>query len=104
MSLAKSSLWTAGSTLVKIAIGLVVIKLLAVAFGSSGVGLAGNYRQLITVLGVLSAAGIFNGVIMLVARHQRQPEPLQQVLGTSATLIALFSSALALSLCWQQGR
>lgn len=95
MSLARASLWTASSTLVKIAIGLVVIKLLAVAFGPGGVGLAGNYRQLITVLGVLSGAGIFNGVIMLVARHQQQPEQLRRVLGTSATLIAFFSSALA---------
>ena len=79
MSLARASLWTASSTLVKIAIGLVVIKLLAVAFGPGGVGLAGNYRQLITVLGVLSGAGIFNGVIMLVARHQQQPEQLRGV-------------------------
>ncbi|MGK2959696.1 MAG: hypothetical protein ACSLEM_00865 [Candidatus Malihini olakiniferum] len=48
MSLATTFLWTAGSTLAKIAIGLVVIKLLAVAFGPGGVvGLARNYRQLI---------------------------------------------------------
>ncbi|AUP77102.1 hypothetical protein CWS02_25680 [Enterobacter sp. EA-1] len=41
---------------------MLVIKLLAVAFGPSGVGQAGNFRQLITVLGVLAGAGIFNGV------------------------------------------
>lgn len=58
MSLAKASIWTAGSTLIKIGVGLLVVKLLAVAFGPSGVGQAGNFRQLITVLGVLSGAGI----------------------------------------------
>lgn len=95
MSLAKASVWTAGSTLVKIGIGLVVIKLLAVAFGPSGVGQAGNYRQLITVLGVLSGAGIFNGVTALVALHRQQPDALRAALGTSATLILAFSSLLA---------
>ncbi|MTC46700.1 lipid III flippase WzxE, partial [Providencia sp. wls1922] len=54
MSLAKASVWTAGSTLIKIGVGLLIVKLFAVSFGPSGVGLAGNFRQLITVLGVLS--------------------------------------------------
>lgn len=98
MSLAKASLWTAGSTLVKIGAGLVVMKLLAVAFGPGGVGQAGNYRQLITVLGVLAGAGIFNGVTKFVAQHQPQPERLRAVLGTSVTLIMAFSSLLALAL------
>ena len=62
MSLAKASLWTAASTLVKIGAGLLVGKLLAVSFGPAGLGLAANFRQLITVLGVLAGAGIFNGV------------------------------------------
>lgn len=52
MSLAKASLWTAASTLVKIGAGLLVVKLLAVSFGPAGVGQAGNFRQMVTVLGV----------------------------------------------------
>ncbi|MBX4412867.1 lipid III flippase WzxE, partial [Mycobacterium tuberculosis] len=56
MSLAKASLWTAASTLVKIGAGLLVVKLLAVSFGPAGVGQAGNFRQLVTVLGVLAGA------------------------------------------------
>lgn len=96
MSLAKASIWTAGSTLIKIGAGLVVIKLLAVAFGPVGVGQAGNFRQLITVLGVLSGAGIFNGVTKYVAESRQQPERLKAVLGTASTLILAFSTALAL--------
>ncbi|MBX4365167.1 lipid III flippase WzxE, partial [Mycobacterium tuberculosis] len=49
MSLAKASLWTAASTLVKIGAGLLVVKLLAVSFGPAGFGQAGNFRQLVTV-------------------------------------------------------
>ena len=97
MSLAKASVWTAGSTLVKIGVGLIVVKLLAVSFGPSGVGQAGNFRQLITVLGVLSGAGIFNGVTKYVAEHQQDEARLRAVLGTASTLILGFSTLLALA-------
>src|SRR5471030_879543 len=95
MSLAKASVWTAGSTLIKIGAGLLVVKLLAVAFGPEGVGQAGNFRQLVTVLGVLSGAGIFNGVTKYVAEHHENPEQLKAVLGTSSSLILGFSTLLA---------
>lgn len=96
MSLAKASLWTAASTLVKIAAGLLVVKMLAVSFGPSGVGLAGNFRQLITVLGVLAGAGIFNGVTKYVAEHQQNPQQLQAVTGTASAIVLGFSTLLAM--------
>ncbi|ENN8377724.1 lipid III flippase WzxE [Providencia rettgeri] len=96
MSLAKASVWTAGSTLIKIGVGLLIVKLFAVSFGPSGVGLAGNFRQLITVLGVLSGAGIFNGVTKYVAEHHQDSQKLRAVLGTSSTIILGFSALLAL--------
>ncbi|PKH19608.1 lipid III flippase WzxE [Enterobacterales bacterium CwR94] len=96
MSLAKASIWTASSTLVKIIAGLVVIKLLAVSFGPEGVGQAGNYRQLLTVLGVLAGAGIFNGITKFVSEHQQDPQRLQQVTGTAATIVLISSLAVAL--------
>ncbi|MHA3370080.1 lipid III flippase WzxE [Yersinia enterocolitica] len=96
MSLAKASIWTAGSTLIKIGVGMLVVKLLAVTFGPSGVGQAGNFRQLITVLGVLSGAGIFNGITKYVAEYHQQPERLRAVLGTSSAIVLGFSTLLAL--------
>lgn len=96
MSLAKASFWTASAILIKIGVGLLVVKLLAVSFGPAGVGQAGNFRQLITVLGVLSGAGIFNGITKYVAQYQHQPERLEQVLGTSSTIILAFSTLLAI--------
>ncbi|MFC3393518.1 lipid III flippase WzxE [Brenneria rubrifaciens] len=95
MSLAKASVWTACSTLIKIGAGLIVIKLLAVAFGPGGVGQAGNFRQLITVLGVLSGAGIFNGVTKYVADYHQQPNRLTPLLGTAVSLVLGFSTLLA---------
>ncbi|WP_039055066.1 lipid III flippase WzxE [Enterobacter sp. Bisph1] len=96
MSLAKASTWTAASTLVKIGAGLLVVKLLAVAFGPSGVGQAGNFRQLITVLGVLAGAGIFNGVTKYVAQYHDDPARLRVAVGTSSAMVLGFSTLLAL--------
>ena len=87
MSLAKASVWTAASTLVKIGAGLLVVKLLAVSFGPSGVGLAGNFRQLVTVLGVLAGAGIFNGVTKYVAQYHDDAAQLRRVVGTSSAMV-----------------
>lgn len=96
MSLAKASVWTAVSTLVKILAGLLVVKMLAVSYGPAGVGQAGNFRQLITVLGVLAGAGIFNGVTKYVAQYQQQPETLRAVTGTASSMVLGFSLLLAL--------
>ncbi|KAB8312684.1 lipid III flippase WzxE [Erwinia endophytica] len=96
MSLAKASMWTAASTLVKIAAGLLVVKMLAVSFGPSGVGQAGNFRQLITVLGVLAGAGIFNGVTKYVAEYQQQPQRLQAVTATASAIVLGVSTLLAI--------
>lgn len=96
MSLARASLWTASSTLVKIVAGLLVVKLLAVSYGPEGVGQAGNFRQLITVLGVLAGAGIFNGVTTLVAERQQDSAALRAVLGSASAMVLGFSLLLAL--------
>lgn len=95
MSLAKASVWTAASTLVKIGAGLLVVKLLAVSFGPSGVGTAGNFRQLVTVLGVLAGAGIFNGVTKYVAQYHDDAAQLRRVVGTSSAMVLGFSTLLA---------
>ncbi len=96
MSLARASVWTAASTLVKIGAGLLVVKLLAVAYGPEGVGMAGNFRQLVTVLGVLAGAGIFNGVTKYVAQYLDDSSRLRLVVGTSSAMVLGFSTLLAL--------
>jgi len=96
MSLAKASVWTAASTLVKIGAGLLVVKLLAVAFGPCGLGLAGNFRQLVTVLGVLAGAGIFNGVTKYVSQYHDDAAQLRRVVGTSSAMVTGFSTLMAI--------
>ena len=88
----------------KIVSGLLVVKLLAVSFGPEGVGQAGNFRQLITVLGVLAGAGIFNGVTKYVAEHQHQPLRLAAVTGTASAMVLSFSLLVAVVFCWPPRR
>lgn len=95
MSLAKASIWTAGSTFIKIGAGLLVVKLLAVAYGPVGVGQAGNFRQLVTVLGVLAGAGIFNGITKYVAEYQNDPGRLRIAVGTASAMVIAASCLLA---------
>ena len=95
MSLAKASLWTAASTLVKIGAGLLVGKLLAVSLVRRAWA-GGNFRQLITVLGVLAGAGIFNGVTKYVAQYHDNPQQLRRVVGTSSAMVLGFSTLMAL--------
>ncbi|VEA32476.1 lipopolysaccharide biosynthesis protein [Salmonella enterica subsp. enterica] len=96
MSLAKASCGRRSVRWVKIGAGLLVVKLLAVSFGPAGVGQAGNFRQMITVLGVLAGAGIFNGVTKLVAQYHDNPAQLRTVVGTSSAMVLGFSTLLAL--------
>lgn len=97
-SLGTTTIWTASSTLVKILIGLLVVKLLAVAFGTEGVGRAANYMTLLTVLGVFAGGGIFNGVTKYVAEYEEKPAQLRTVLATSSLIIMLFSALVGILL------
>lgn len=99
MSFARASLFTATSTLIKILVGLIVGKLIAVQFGPEGVGLAGNYRQLITVLGVLAGAGIFNGITKYIAEYEQanRLDEQHRLLGTASTFVLGFSITIGLS-------
>ncbi|MGP1930747.1 MAG: lipid III flippase WzxE [Arsenophonus sp. ET-YP4-MAG3] len=96
MSLTKASIWTAISILIKIGTGLIIIKLLAISFGPIGVGQIGNFRQLIIILGILSGAGIYNGVTKYVAEYHQIPTKLSALLGTSSSIILGFSTILAI--------
>lgn len=96
MSLIKATAWSSLSTGIKILCGLFVIKCMAVSYGPEGIGLASNYRQLITVLGIIAGAGIVNGITKLVAEHSSAPINLKLVLrtGTFMVLISGILSAL----------
>ncbi|EFX92799.1 O-antigen translocase [Actinobacillus ureae] len=97
-SLSKTTIWTAVSTVFKIVVGLLLIKLFALQFGTVGLGQVANFMTLITVLGVFAGAGIFNGVTKYVAEFEHQSDKLTVLLSTANRIIVLFSGVLALIL------
>lgn len=97
-SLGNTAIWTAFSTLFKLLAGLLVVKLISVCFGTEGLGQAANFMTFITVLGVLSGGGIFNGITKYIAQYENLPEKTATLLATSSRLILFFSLLLAMSL------
>lgn len=73
-----------------------MVKLLAVEFGPGGMRQAGNFRQLITALGVLSGSGIFNGITKYVAKYHQDPLQLRLAVGTASSIVLGFSTLLVL--------
>ncbi|MBE2899043.1 lipid III flippase WzxE [Pasteurellaceae bacterium 20609_3] len=95
-SLGSTTLWTGTSTLIKIGVGLLVVKLLAIHFGPQGVGLAANYMTLLTVLGVFAGAGIFNGVTKYVSQFEQDESNSRAILSSASFIIVCFSLVLGL--------
>lgn len=98
-SLGGTAIWTACSTAIKIAVGLVVVKLFALQFGTQGLGQAANFMTLLTVLGVFAGAGIFNGVTKYVAEYEQDKATLATIFSTSSLIIFGFSALLAIIFC-----
>ncbi|WP_368736107.1 oligosaccharide flippase family protein [Mycoavidus sp. SF9855] len=96
LSMGRALAWSAAATLIKMGLGLLVVKWMAHAFGPDGMGRAGNFIALVTLLGVLSGAGIYNGVTKYVAEFQHDPVRLRRLLGTSSIIVFGFSCVLAL--------
>jgi PST family polysaccharide transporter/antigen flippase len=89
----KASIATATAQIVRMAGGLLVIKLLAIYLGPTGFGRLGHFMSLIAILSVLSGGGVLNGIIKYVAEYQNNPHKLSKFL-TTALLYSLFFSII----------
>lgn len=83
------------SIILKIGIGLVTSKLLAVFVGPSGMALVGNLRNFLTSLESVSTLGFQNGIVKYVAEIKEDKLRLQKILST--VFISLVVVALLLS-------
>lgn len=85
------------SVILKIGIGLISSKVIAVFVGPSGLALVGNLRNFISSLETVSTMGFQNGVVKYVAENKEQPEKLKELLSTvfvSLAVMALLVSGL----------
>lgn len=83
------------SVLIKIGIGLVTSKLLAVFVGPSGMALVGNLRNFSTSLESIATLGFQNGIVKYVAESKDDKQQLQKTIST--VFISLLVVAILLS-------
>lgn len=81
--------------LLKIGIGVITSKIMAIYVGPAGLALVGNLRNLLTSLESLSTLGFQNGVVREVAARQKDGRGYSDLLRTSA--ICVLGMALILS-------
>jgi O-antigen/teichoic acid export membrane protein len=83
------------SIAIKIGIGLITSKILAIFVGPGGMALVGNLRNFLTSLESISTFGFQSGIIKYVAENQKNKEVLKKILAT--VFISLVFIALILS-------
>jgi O-antigen/teichoic acid export membrane protein len=83
------------SVILKIGVGLVTSKLLAVFVGPSGMALVGNLRNFMTSLESISTLGFQNGIVKYVAECDQDKSELQKIIAT--VFISLLLVAIGLS-------
>jgi PST family polysaccharide transporter len=83
------------SVIVKIAIGLITSKLLAVFVGPSGMALVGNFRNFLTSIEGVSTLGFQNGIVKYVVENKKNEEQLKKIIST--IFISLIGVASVLS-------
>jgi O-antigen/teichoic acid export membrane protein len=83
------------SVILKIGVGLVTSKLLAVFVGPSGMALVGNLRNFMTSLESISTLGFQNGIVKYFAEYEKDKTETRKIFGT--VFISLFFVAIILS-------
>jgi len=83
------------SILIKILIGFITSKIIAIFVGPSGMALVGNLRNFLTSTEAFATLGFENGVVKYVAEHKKDGDKLKQTLSTifiSVLVVCVFLS------------
>ena len=83
------------SVLLKIGIGLITSKVLAVFIGPSGMALTGNLRNFITSTESIATLGFQNGIVKYVVEHRENEDKLKRIIST--VFLSLLAVTLVLS-------
>ncbi|MFV8392666.1 O-antigen translocase [Flavobacterium sp. LB2P6] len=83
------------SVILKIGIGLITSKLLAVFVGPSGMALVGNLRNFLTSLEGISTLGFQNGIIKYVAENDKNENQLKKIITTVFICLVCIATVLS---------
>lgn len=93
-----ASLSSGGAQIARMLAGLVLLKLIVVQLGPTGVGRLGHFMNLLSVLIVFGGGGILTGVVKYVAEYRENPERLREFLSAASAYSLLFSGGLLVGL------
>jgi O-antigen/teichoic acid export membrane protein len=89
------------SVVLKIGIGLITSKVLAVFVGPSGMALVGNLRNFLTSLESISTLGFQSGIVKYVAQNEKNKTEIQKIIATVfITLLLVVMVLSGLLLFW----
>ena len=88
MTLIKTSVLSAISTIIKVIAGFVSIKIVAVYVGPSGLALMGQMQNFISMMSGIASAGVNSGVVKYTAEHY-EDEEIKRKIWSSALKISL---------------
>jgi len=96
----RTSIYTGVGTVIGQVSGIVVIKIIAVTLGTTGVAMVSQFIDFITMSTSVASGGIQQGVVKYVAEFRKRKEELAQILSNSLklTLISTFMSGLIIFL------
>ncbi|WP_313805352.1 O-antigen translocase [Flavobacterium sp.] len=83
------------SVMLKVAIGLITSKIIAIFVGPSGMALVGNLRNFISSVETLSVFGMQTGIVKYVAENKDDKDGLERLVSTVCITIISFSFVLS---------
>lgn len=93
MTLIKTSLLTAVSTIITVIAGFIINKFIALYIGPSGLASIGNFQNFIQIIKTLGGGSISTGVVKYTAEYSSNKDKLGKLLST-ALYFVLFSTVL----------
>ncbi|MDY2587854.1 O-antigen translocase [Winogradskyella aquimaris] len=84
---------------IKIITGILISKFIALFIGPEGMALIGNIRNFLSTIQSISIAGLYDGLVKLIAKHRNNISELTKTLST-VYYFGFFSSLLLAFLCY----
>ena len=100
MNLIKTSILSSVATVIKMINGFVVVKIIAIYVGASGLAFIGHFQNFITMMMSFATGAINSGVVKYTAEHRKDESEKQKLWSTAVriSLAATFFSSLMLVL------
>lgn len=98
MTLIKTSILSAISTVIKIMAGFISVKIVAVYIGPSGLALMGQMQSFIAMISSIASAGVGSGIVKYTAEYQNNNDIKNKIWGNSVKISLLFIFPLLITI------